>query len=206
MTTPAPSSKSRTVLAALAAAALGVGTFLAVQTVVADPSAGTGPKLTMAQAAAASPQFAETVRVARSVIGQDAPDFELRTADGQTASLSDASGKVVLLDFWGTWCPPCRAAMPNLERLHREKPADAFQLYAINVGDPEPVVDRYMAQNGFTMPALLDVGGTIRDRYGVTIFPTTFIIGADGKVADVIPGAYEAEINAAVDKALAAAE
>jgi peroxiredoxin len=107
------------------------------------------------------------------------PEFSGFTADGRTVSLTSLSGKVVLLNFWATWCLECRAEMPAFERLHRELSAQGLAVVGINVREGTSTIREYAKELGLTFPLILDPKGTINAAYGVIGVPTTFLIGRD---------------------------
>lgn len=123
--------------------------------------------------------------------GDPAPDFELATLDGGTARLSDYLGRPVILNFWATWCAPCRVEMPELQRAQ-----DAFDeagdgspiVLTINEQDSAEKVGEFFDEVGLTLPALLDSEGEVGTTYGAFFLPTTIIIGPDGMVAAVHRG------------------
>lgn len=123
-------------------------------------------------------------------VGSPAPDFELMTLDGSTMRLSDYAGRPVILNFWATWCAPCRLEMPELQRAQTE--FDAIEngpiVLAINEGDSAEQVGEFFDEVGLTMPALLDAEGDVGSTYGAFFLPTTVIIAPDGTVAAVHRG------------------
>nr|PZN41797.1 MAG: hypothetical protein DIU70_06090 [Bacillota bacterium] len=117
--------------------------------------------------------------------GEPAPDFALETLDGQVVRLSDLRGQVVLLNFWATWCPPCREEMPALqavERLYREK---GFRVLAINLDESPATIRSFLEQNGLELTVLLDKDMKVTSRYGILPLPTSFFIDREGRVAYV---------------------
>jgi thiol-disulfide isomerase/thioredoxin len=100
--------------------------------------------------------------------------------DGSSLSLESLRSRVVLLNFWATWCLECRAELPSLERLHRDYASRGLAVVAVNFREEPEAVRRYARQIGLTMPMLMDPDGTIRQSYGVIGFPTSFLIGRDG--------------------------
>jgi len=126
--------------------------------------------------------------------GDAAPEFTIETLDGETVSLSDYRGKVVFLNFWASWCPPCRAEMPSIESL-KDKMADCdFVILAVSVdsGSQEKItkkVQTYIDDNGFTFEVLIDNEMTLARNYGVTSVPTTFILDESGVIVEVSRGA-----------------
>ncbi|MBI3301192.1 MAG: TlpA family protein disulfide reductase [Deltaproteobacteria bacterium] len=112
-----------------------------------------------------------------------APDFLLPDLQGQVVRLSQLKGKVVLLNVWTTWCPPCRKEMPTMEALYRRlKSADFVMLAASQDVDGQNTVLPYLQEGGFTFPVLLDVHGEVGRKYGVTGYPETFIIDRQGTI------------------------
>ncbi|KIL14116.1 hypothetical protein C2W58_00412 [Bacillus pumilus] len=117
--------------------------------------------------------------------GDQAPDFELKTLDGQTASLSDYQGKKVLINFWATWCKPCRTEMPDLAAIRSEY--DQVEVLAVNLTTTEKSVDHVAAfadELKLSFPILLDQKG-IQARYQVLSYPTTYILDEKGRIMSV---------------------
>lgn len=117
-----------------------------------------------------------------------ATDFTLPSLDGTDISLSSYRGKVVLLNFWATWCPPCRAEMPSMETLYRRLAPDGFEIVAVDLQEPEDVVRNYITDNGHTFPVLLDRNGSAGRTYAVRGIPTSYLIGRDGTVLAMTVG------------------
>jgi peroxiredoxin len=113
------------------------------------------------------------------MIGEPAPDFELASLSGQTVRLSDRRGKPVLLNFWATWCGPCKLEMPAIQERFDQHQAD-FSVLAIDFDEPEADVRRFAEQLGLTFDILLDPGAKVQDLYRVRGYPTTFLVDADG--------------------------
>jgi peroxiredoxin len=125
---------------------------------------------------------------ARGLVGDDAPDFALKSAAGPNLRLSEHQGDVVMLNFWATWCGPCRQEMPELEKIYsRFRPA-GFTLLGINVdGDPERA--RRMAEEvGVSFPVLFDNEKTVSRLYDIRAMPVTVLIDRDGLVRQVHHG------------------
>ena len=140
--------------------------------------------------------------------GKPAPNFSLRTVDGQTVKLSDRRGKVVLLDFWATWCGPCRASLPHIQELSEsESWADrGLVVWAVNDREPAEKISYFLANNQYTFTALVDEDGAVNSQYGVRGIPMTVLIGRDGTVENVwvgYGGDSAREIDDAIQKALA---
>jgi len=131
-------------------------------------------------------------------IGQAAPNFKLPDLNGQQISLDQYKGKIVMLDFWATWCGPCRMTMPIVENLQKEY-ADTMILLAINIRD---VVRDYIRAQGIRSRVLLDEEGLVAQKYGAEGIPLQILIDKQGTVrfiqAGYNPGMasrYRAEIN-----------
>lgn len=133
-------------------------------------------------------------------IGQPVGDFQLSDIHGNTVSLSDYAGRVVLLNAWATWCPPCKAEMPDLNAYYQAHQDDGFVILAINAGDSANVAAAFANQVGLTFPVLLDSDVSLLNRLGVHSYPTSILVGADGVVKTIhvgmfSPAALEAEIT-----------
>ena len=167
---------------------------------IRNPDAG-ARKARRAGAEAPRPQPRAPQRLS---VGDPAPEFALPDSDGAEHKLSSFKGKVVVLDFWATWCPPCRSAMPGIQRLHekfRGKPVKVIGIATNETGDPA----EYMRENKFTYGLLLN-GETIGEKYGVSGIPHFVIIGKDGKVLWSASGhspRHEKEMAQVIEKALA---
>jgi peroxiredoxin len=109
------------------------------------------------------------------------PEFSGFTVDGQTVSLDSLQGKVILVNFWATWCLECRPEMPMFERLHREFGAQGLSVVGINAREGAAAVRAYAKEFGLTFSLILDPKGTMNAAYGVIGLPTTFLIGRDGR-------------------------
>lgn len=126
--------------------------------------------------------------------GSLAPDFTLTDLAGQKVRLSDLRGKVVFLNFFATWCEPCRMELPDFNRMHlrfqREDREATFLL--VNIQEQPTTVKQFMQANRYSMPTLLDTDGSVAARYLVQGIPATFIIGPDGKIITKRVGAISA--------------
>jgi peroxiredoxin len=122
-------------------------------------------------------------------LGLAAPDFTFPALDGQMVSLSDHRGKVVLVNIWATWCPPCRQEMPSMQKLYEKFRSDKFEILAVSIDSAgrEAVVP-FMREMNLTFPALLDPNENIKRLYGITGIPESFIIDKKGIVVEKIVG------------------
>ena len=123
------------------------------------------------------------------VVGDVAPDFQLEDTEGNQVSLSALRGKVVLVNFWATWCPPCIEEMPSMERLNEVMAGDNFVMLAINTEENgRNIVPAFLQKTPYTFPILYDDKGVVQKLYGVFKFPESFVIQQDGTVAEKIIG------------------
>lgn len=118
-------------------------------------------------------------------------NFFLPVLDGVEQSLDDYQGKVVFLNFWATWCPPCREEMPAMQSLYDELAPEGLEIVAVNVLEPEDTVREFIEETGFTYPVMLDRQGRVSTRYAVRAFPTTYIIDRESNVIAVRAGYHE---------------
>ncbi len=121
--------------------------------------------------------------------GELAPDFELTTLDGETVKLSDYKGKRVMLNFWATWCPPCRAEMPDMEKFQKNKD---IQVLAVNLTETESnpnKVQKFIDELSLTLTIPLDNESAVSNEYQVMVYPTTYMIDSNGQIQFVTMGA-----------------
>ena len=131
-----------------------------------------------------SPVSAESVRP-----GQVAPDFNLPLLRENTpVALADFQGKLVYLDFWASWCPPCRISMPELESLHKEFPADRFTILAVNLDEDRNKALKFLERVPVGYPILIDTDGEVPARYQLPGMPTGYLLNASGVVLHVHKG------------------
>jgi thiol-disulfide isomerase/thioredoxin len=121
-----------------------------------------------------------------------APDFHLKSPEGSALSLSALRGRPVLLNFWATWCPPCRAEMPLLQQVYNDPAwqARGLVILAVDLKESGEDVSKFMAENSLSFTALLDTTGAIGDLYNIRSVPTTYIIDKDGIIKNVRIGAF----------------
>ncbi|WP_301109255.1 peroxiredoxin [Sporosarcina sp.] len=128
--------------------------------------------------------------------GDLAPDFELTTLDGKTVKLSDYRGKKVMLNFWASWCPPCRTEMPHMETYYKEyKDTDNMEILAVNMTktevNKEESAKEFVGEYGLTFPILLDKDSKVMKMYRVMAYPTTYIINTEGVITDIVVSAID---------------
>jgi peroxiredoxin len=124
--------------------------------------------------------------------GDRAPEFRLTTLDGRTIDLSAFRGKVVMVHFWATWCPPCVEEMPTLERLYRTMLGQDFELLAVSVDENgAQSVRPFMQRNRLSLPVLLDQRHAVADQYGTFKFPETYLVDREGVIRKKIIGAAD---------------
>ena len=118
----------------------------------------------------------------RALTGQPGPDFTLPALEGKKTSLSDFKGKIVLLDFWATWCVPCRESTPLIEKVNSAFSSKGLVTLAVDYGEEPAVAKGYLAHNPSSLPNLVDPNNTVADLYKVSSVPTFILISKDGKV------------------------
>lgn len=139
-------------------------------------------------------------------VGEIAPDFTAETVSGNSFTLSEQNGKVVLLNFWATWCGPCVGEMPAFEKLYGEY-GEEVAILAVNSMEDKLSVAQFIADKGYTFPIAYDPEGAVSIKYPTDGIPYTLVIGKDGTVKNVYLGARDAETQykeykSAIDKAL----
>lgn len=109
-------------------------------------------------------------------------DFTLKTIDGKNLTLSQLKGKVVFLNFWATWCPPCRTEMPSMEILHQRYKDQGLEFVAVDIMESGAEVSDFLRDNRYSFPVVLDASGNVSSSYGIQAVPATFIIDRDSKI------------------------
>ena len=153
------------------------------------PLSGCGTNEMVSSQGAASGQGANT-----------APDFTAKLNDGSSFTLSEAKGKVVLINFWATWCGPCCGEMPAFERLHEDYAEDLLVI-AVNYAEPEDTVNKFVEENGYTFPFAYDTEGKISALYPSNGIPYTIVIDKNGNVSSTFLGAKSADEQYEIYKA-----
>lgn len=124
-------------------------------------------------------------------IGVKAPDFELNNLNGKPVRLSQFKGKKVMLNFWATWCPPCKEEMPAIQKFYTER-GDSVQILAVNL-DPENNVKEFAEKLKVNFPILLDEDEEVISAYKILTIPTTFFIDEEGIIQNKFLGALNVE-------------
>ncbi|NKN31695.1 peroxiredoxin family protein [Marichromatium bheemlicum] len=118
---------------------------------------------------------------------QPAPGFTLQSSGGAPVALADYRGRVVILNFWATWCPPCRDEMPSMQRAYEALAADGVEILAINVDEDAATIAEFGARLGLDFPLLVDPASAVTLDYGVRGLPTSYVVDRDGRlVFDVL--------------------
>jgi peroxiredoxin len=117
-----------------------------------------------------------------------APDFAVADLAGRTVKLSSLRGKVVLVNVWTTWCPPCRDEMPSMERLYGRLRGDDFELLAVSQDEDKRLVEPFVREMRLSFPVLVDPEHQVGDRYGVWGYPETFVIDRNGYIVERVIG------------------
>lgn len=123
-----------------------------------------------------------------AVVGKPAPGFSLVDRQGKTWKLSGLRDQVVFVNFWASWCPPCREELPSMENLYRSMPADRFKMLSILYKDEPAAADALAATFGITFPVLVDPGDKTGQAYGLTGVPETFIVDKKGVLREKFIG------------------
>jgi cytochrome c biogenesis protein CcmG, thiol:disulfide interchange protein DsbE len=124
--------------------------------------------------------------------GSEAPGFRLPSLSGGEVDLAAQRGKVVVLNFWATWCPPCVAELPSLERLHRALSADGLSVVTVSTDEDEAALRQFVSQRGLTIPVLKDPGGRVAaGEYRTTGYPETFVLDREGRILKHVVGPAE---------------
>jgi peroxiredoxin len=140
--------------------------------------------------------------------GKRAPEFNLRTVEGKKVSLSDYKGKAVLINFWATWCAPCKIEMPWLVALRSQYAPQGFEILGVNeddAGTPRAKLAKFGQEQGLNYPLLVGDDAMSRKYGGVEFLPTSYFVGRDGKIVAETAGLVsKSEVEASIKKALAA--
>jgi cytochrome c biogenesis protein CcmG, thiol:disulfide interchange protein DsbE len=151
----------------------------------------------------ALPQAAAALNLGSA--GEPAPLFTLRTLDGDSVSLESLRGQVVLVNFWASWCPPCRIEMPGFERVYRARRDEGFVIVGIATDThAQDQIRAFVAEHGITYPILLASGQVIREYGGINALPESFLLDRDGRIRHRVVGYFaEPALRSAVSRMLA---
>lgn len=122
-------------------------------------------------------------------VGELAPDFTLTDLEGSPFRLSDLRGKVVFINFWATWCPSCRAEMPEIEAIHQEYRDRGVVVVGVDILETEDKVRQFVRQGGYSWTFVIDTTGEVSSKYEVAAIPTSFFIDREGIIRAVNIGA-----------------
>jgi thiol-disulfide isomerase/thioredoxin len=155
-----------------------------------------GAALVLGIPATASVRAADLPPLSHSLTSQPpkpAPSLKLKDLDGQLHDLTQLKGKVVLINFWATWCPPCRREMPSMERLSQALAGEAFAVLAVDVGEDADTITTFTSQLDTTLnfPILLDTRSRVMQAWNVAGLPTTFLINQQGRIVASAVGGRE---------------
>ena len=132
--------------------------------------------------------------------GVPAPPFTLPVRGGGSVDLASLKGHVVVINFWATWCPPCVAEMPALDRLHRALSRDGLVVLGVSVDEDEAVLTSFIEKGGLTLKVLRDPGGTVASgAYRATGYPETFVVDAKGVIVETYVGPADWDTPDALD-------
>ena len=127
-------------------------------------------------------------RIRKELVAKPAPELEVTAMDGATVALSALKGKTVLLDFWATWCAPCRADGPALDKLYQKYGPKDLEIVGISVSEDRGVVEKYLKEHPHAFPIVLSTENDLPRAFQVSSFPTYMLIGPDGKVSSAVQG------------------
>lgn len=127
--------------------------------------------------------IAIAVALALSERGPASDPTAITLLDGETVHIEDYAGQTVLVNFWATWCPPCRAEMPELDAYYQEHRDQGFTLLAVNSAEPAATAQGFIEQAGFSFPVGVDPDGRTSAAYGINGLPVSIVYGPDGQVA-----------------------
>lgn len=122
------------------------------------------------------------------LVGGPAPQFTLKTLKGESVQISDYHGKVVLLNFWATWCKPCKAEMPEIQAAYEAYKDEGFVVLAINFGEKREKAQKLVKEMGLSFPVLLDRDIEVAERHRVVSLPVTFFVDAKGIIKEQVFG------------------
>lgn len=119
---------------------------------------------------------------------EPAPAFALPTLAGERVALADYQGQYVLVNFWATWCPPCRAELPDLVGYYHDHADEGFMLIGVNEQEAPALVNSFLSESGLNFPVVLDADGRVMQQYGVTGMPSSFLVDPQGQIVQMWTG------------------
>ncbi len=137
-----------------------------------------------------------------ALVGKPAPDFQLELLDGKWFRLEEQKGKIVVLDFWASWCGPCLQTMPQVDKVAREYADRKVMLVAVNLEERPERIRAALDRLQLSMPVALDVDGRVAEKYGATAIPQTVVVDPQGKVARLFVGGgarFDEQLRAALE-------
>lgn len=171
----------------------------------AGDATGSAGSVAQEQAPAGFSSLAESAPSVGTAPGQVAPVFATTGDDGQPLNLDDFRGQIVLLNFWATWCAPCRIEMPEFEEVYTSHADEGFVVIAVNNAETRATVQAFREELGLSFPLAMDEDASIQSRYGIINYPSTFLLDREGRILSAHFGALTvAQIRDLVDDALAA--
>ena len=129
-----------------------------------------------------------------------ASEFVLKDIDGKEYRLSQYRGKVVVVNFWATWCPPCREEMPSMERAYEKLKKSGILILAINIGEDEDAIFKFTADYPVSFPLLMDQDSRVINQWPVTALPTTYVVDPEGRIVYRAIGSREWDNEALLKK------
>lgn len=152
-----------------------------------------GAKITSPPPSGEVEQVEKSDEVGTSV-GEIAPDFKLKTLEGKTVRLSDFRGQRVIVNFWATWCPPCRAEIPDLQKLYDKKDVEILAVNLTSTEKSNQDVNAFVKEYEMTFPVLMDVNSKVADMYHVRAYPTSYMIDSSGHIQFMALGAMNYDL------------
>lgn len=144
----------------------------------------------------------QPVKINPNIIKTKAINFKLKDLNGKELSLSDLKGKKVFLNFWATWCPPCRAEMPEIEKLYQQTKDSDLVIVAVEIGEPLNTVKSFIDSNKYNFKVLLDSDQSVATQYNIASIPTSYFIDVEGNIVSKNVGAMNIDQMKAYIKTL----
>lgn len=153
---------------------------------------GTPPEPAPLAGESGAPERPEGAALLRPYAGErQAPALELPTLRGQPVDLADLEGRVVMVNFWATWCPPCVEEIPSLQRLYRRLHPEGLEILAVDVGESPETMEAFLKDKPIDFPVLMDVDGNAMRRWGIYAFPTTLVLDRSHRIRYAVFGAFD---------------